>query len=744
MQFKMARRKTISMELYNAIKSEDYCDFVGYLGPKDGLGIAAFLDSTCGQFYTADTTLLHCNGRRTNNNHIYQMFGEFSGMDSEEVKMAMLKEITNNCDFYERKCMAILHNLDMNLSHWLGHHLKKNVRADVLAIFVLSVMYDRHTVIHTNSMPWCTKKFFSREGEGNLFNCCHIHLLGVGDNMFIILRPKATPSPLQSKSDIPGGSMEIFTSNTETHVEYTFELPKPSEKDTETDCEVMDYYLPMPQNTIATEDNQTTETALIADDPCYAEAATLSIDSGPCERLSNGFSKFCEMYLNPSNMDQVNKTLNPDTENIVTSNNEPVPVNLLSDSDRTVSLNLSVRISDWDLSSSERSFVTTNVKSNIDMSDSHSELMNINGTSSNDMDTDNEHVTVMNPSSDTSSDNSSDDSENMFPSETSISHIETDCSMNENIIRISNEIVIELTNRTGHLVLPKLTDKTINYWKSTDRRENTPRLTPPTTNSAELNCTNVTGLDESALDPTKENLKDNMIKPEHDDQDNPLNASSLCLKHTASSGYNTSGTDASSGHNTPKTQDDVSSTVKASSGQNTPITLDDVSLPAKASSGHDNTRNQTEDSDDSLSESLLKPMRTRPNRKASMKKYINFKHMCNSNTSSDAEPPVKPLKPLPGLSPSNNCIRAQELINKHRIPKSQCDNDGYSGDTEDYTDSDYSHDAVIKGTLHSIIGHTPELSHMLVKSATRILRSTNNGNATHVHKVMSTKNCFVN
>ena len=71
MQFKMAGRKTISIELYNRIKSKDYCDFVGYLGPGDGRGIAAFIDLTLGQFYTADTTLLHRNGRRTNNNHIY-------------------------------------------------------------------------------------------------------------------------------------------------------------------------------------------------------------------------------------------------------------------------------------------------------------------------------------------------------------------------------------------------------------------------------------------------------------------------------------------------------------------------------------------------------------------------------------------------------------------------------------------------------------------------------------------------
>ena len=50
---------------------------------------------------------------------------------------------------------------------------------------------------------------------------------------------------------------------------------------------------------------------------------------------------------------------------------------------------------------------------------------------------------------------------------------------------------------------------------------------------------------------------------------------------------------------------------------------------------------------------------------------------------------------------------------------------------------------VIKGTLPNIIGHTPELNHMLVRSVTRILCSTNNGNVINVHKVMSIKYCFV-
>ena len=41
-------------------------------------------------------------------------------------------------------------------------------------------------------------------------------------------------------------------------------------------------------------------------------------------------------------------------------------------------------------------------------------------------------------------------------------------------------------------------------------------------------------------------------------------------------------------------------------------------------------------------------------------------------------------------------MRAQELINKHRLPKlrniTENESDGYSGDTEDYIDRDHDHD----------------------------------------------------
>ena len=75
--------------------------------------------------------------------------------------------------------------------------------------------------------------------------------------------------------------------------------------------------------------------------------------------------------------------------------------------------------------------------------------------------------------------------------------------------------------------------------------------------------------------------------------------------------------------------------------------------------------------------------------------------MCNSDTpSEDADNLVKPLKPVPGSLPSSSHMRAQELIKKHLLPKSpnttEDESDGYSGDTEEYIDSDLEH-----GNQHS-------------------------------------------
>ena len=406
--------------------------------------------------------------------------------------------------------------------------------------------------------------------------------------------------------------MEIFTSNTETHVEYTFEVPTPLEKELESDCEVMDYYPStpiIPQNTVPSDLGQSAETAAIADIPDHVEPDTISIHSGPCERLSDGFEDYCEKYLNKSSdMDQVNQTSHSSTENAVTTINDTLPVNVPSDnSGGTVSLNLSVKLSDWDLSLSEMSMSNVNTGKTPGMEpESASEVMNINRTSNNNMATDTDHGNPVNSPSDTSNDNFSDSDEYQFPSETSVSHTETDCSMNENIIRVRNEIVVELTNRTCHLVLPKLTDKTINYWKSSNAVNNAVKLTPWNIYNIDLDhdIEQPNNLPATVITGTMDESNGSAVKPERNELNKPSDMSDHSSpEHTASSGYNTPENLASSGHNTLKIEESASLHVKASTGSN------NTPKPPAEISDH------TEDSETgSLSESLLKPVSTRPKR----------------------------------------------------------------------------------------------------------------------------------
>ena len=224
------------------------------------------------------------------------MFGELSGMEAEEVRIAMLNEITTNYEWYEHRCVAVLHQLDMSFSGWLGKHMKKNVRADCITLFALSVMYDQHTIVYNSKMPWCTKKWFGREGEGNLFTACHIHLLYIGDNMFVILRPiqqQSTTNHVSLSSLIPGCTVDVFSSNTETHVEYQFDAPDMTSNndDMNNDCCVVDYY---PNRVVSEHGNPVSHEVVTSDEDCIPlfpafDEEINDEDDGPIEKLSDRF-----------------------------------------------------------------------------------------------------------------------------------------------------------------------------------------------------------------------------------------------------------------------------------------------------------------------------------------------------------------------------------------------------------------------------------------------------------------------
>ena len=193
---------SIAEELFHAIRLRDYCEYVSKLNRADIMTPIEFKYSEYSSIYELDTRICY-NDRRINKNHVYDIFGDFSSTDGKSVKLGMLDEIGDNYDWYENRGRVVLNMQSRDLTQWLKYHLNnQSARADEIAIYALSHIYDRHTVILGNGRPWCTIRATGDPKEADFVNSCQVHLLYIGKDMYAPLTPRMDiPDYLREQDD---------------------------------------------------------------------------------------------------------------------------------------------------------------------------------------------------------------------------------------------------------------------------------------------------------------------------------------------------------------------------------------------------------------------------------------------------------------------------------------------------------------------------------------------------------------
>ena len=186
---------SIAQELFAAIRLRDYCVYINKLNTSDAITVADYHKSDLVNQYVLDTRVCF-SGKRVKVNHLYEIFGDFSSTEGELVKCDMLKEITDHFDWYQDRAKIILLMQGYTLSDWLQQHLKK-VRPDEIALYALSHLYNRHTVVFGNGRPWCTIRPTGDPKEADFATSCHVHLLYLGENVFAPLTPRKRPATLE-------------------------------------------------------------------------------------------------------------------------------------------------------------------------------------------------------------------------------------------------------------------------------------------------------------------------------------------------------------------------------------------------------------------------------------------------------------------------------------------------------------------------------------------------------------------
>ena len=133
--------------------------------------------NTRSSIYDLDTRICYTNWW-INENHVYDIFGDFSSTDGKSVKLAMLDKIGDNYDWYESRGCVVLNMQGRDLTEWLKYHLNnQSAHADEIAVNTLSHIYDRHTVILGKGCPWCTIRATGDPKEADFMTSCQVHLL---------------------------------------------------------------------------------------------------------------------------------------------------------------------------------------------------------------------------------------------------------------------------------------------------------------------------------------------------------------------------------------------------------------------------------------------------------------------------------------------------------------------------------------------------------------------------------------
>ena len=192
---------SLAAELLHKISLMPYKMYVAKINECDAVMPDNFKNSKWANYFTVDSSNIVKN-RHANPNHVFDIFGSFSGHTGTEVCVKLLENIAADMSFYERRSAVCLQMRSMNLETWVETITNELVYCDELGLMGLCYMYNRHCVVLMQNKLWSTVQADKPLNLLDLLNICSVHLIYLGNLHFGVLTwrpclPKkvATQSP---------------------------------------------------------------------------------------------------------------------------------------------------------------------------------------------------------------------------------------------------------------------------------------------------------------------------------------------------------------------------------------------------------------------------------------------------------------------------------------------------------------------------------------------------------------------
>ena len=227
-----------SKDLLEALYTKPYTGIISYLSPHDCLTVQDFNRSALASSHWLDVPLTK-DGRKVSKkrdpNHVFKTFARLDDEEDHDlVRQNMIKTITSEFNWYSDLALICLQMHKISLSEWIGKMQNPKHPADELAVYVLSRMYGKHSLIYTKTKTWSTIGTSNPMEEKKVYQLCEFKFVNMGKNNLIelirkpsSLMPLVSSVPLQSTYD--SGYYETLSSEIKTEPLDPSDQPDPQE-----------------------------------------------------------------------------------------------------------------------------------------------------------------------------------------------------------------------------------------------------------------------------------------------------------------------------------------------------------------------------------------------------------------------------------------------------------------------------------------------------------------------------------
>ena len=193
----VTRRMKIVEELLFNVKNMEFASYASYISESDAVDVNEFPHSELYKRYWLDTSNCVMEYQRknksvkrmVNKSNIIDTFARYCTLSTSELRKLIKEELTENLAWYEETFSICLRMKGLSLKVWKKNQELRSVSGDELTVFVLSVIFRKHTMIYTKTKPWTTYRVQQPMSVEDLHAQCSIHLMYMGGGIFGLIHP---------------------------------------------------------------------------------------------------------------------------------------------------------------------------------------------------------------------------------------------------------------------------------------------------------------------------------------------------------------------------------------------------------------------------------------------------------------------------------------------------------------------------------------------------------------------------